>query len=98
MTPLYTVVLTFGVVHGSWSKAALNIILKIKSLSRDINTYRLTALTVVFRKILEKILKSGIEEIMLPLDMAQGGFRRGRLPLDLVFSLDTILKERIRKK
>ena len=69
-----------------------------KGSDQDINTYRPIALTVLFRKILEKILKPRIENSMLPLDIAQGGFRQGRSSLDLVFTLDSIVKEQIRKK
>ena len=98
MLPLYRAVLRSGMVPESWNKAALNMLWKNKGSDQDINMYRPIALTVIFRKILEKILKPRIEETMLPLDVAQGGFRQDRSSLDLVFALDTILKEQIRKK
>ena len=96
--PLYRAVFRSGMVPEVWNKAALNMIWKNKGSEQDISTYRPIALTVIFRKILEKILKSRIEENMRPLDVAQGGFRKGRSSLDLVFALDSILKEQIRKK
>lgn len=96
--PLYRAVFRSGMVPEVWNKAALNMIWKNKGSEQDISTYRPIALTVIFRKMLEKILKSRIEENMRPLDVAQGGFRKGRSSLDLVFALDSILKEQIRKK
>ena len=98
MLPLYRAVLRSGMVPQIWNKAALNMIWKNKGSEQDISTYRPIALTVIFRKILEKILKPRIEETMQPLDVAQGGFRQGRSSLDLVFALDSILKEQNRKK
>ena len=98
MLPLYKAVLRSGMVPEVWNKAALNMIWKNKGSDQDISTYRPIALTVLFRKILEKVLKPRIEDSMLPLDVAQGGFRQGRSSLDLVFALDSILKEQIRKK
>ena len=85
-------------VPKSCNKAALNMIWKRKGSEQDINVYRPVALTVIFRKILGKILKPRIEETVPRLDVAWGGFRQDRLSLDLVSSLDTILKEQIRKK
>ena len=73
--PLYRAVLRSGMVPEVWNKAALNMIWKNKGSDQDISTYRPIALTVLFRKVLEKVLKPRIEDPMLPLDVAQGGFR-----------------------
>lgn len=96
--PLYRAILRSGMVPEIWNKAALNMIWKNKGSDQDINMYRPIALTVILRKILEKVLKPRIEHTMLPLDVAQGGFRQGRSSLDLVFALDSIIKEQIKKK
>ena len=55
------------------------------------------ALTLVFRKILEKALLSDIHWGVGELDEAQGGFRKKRSTLDLALALDTIVKEHSRK-
>lgn len=55
-------------------------------------------LMVLFRKMLEKILKPKIDGSMLSLDTNQGGFRLGMSPLDLVFVLNSMLREQKRKK
>ena len=55
--------------------------------------YRPIALTLVFRKILEKILLSDIHGRLGDLDEAQGGFRKKRSALDLTPALDTVVKE-----
>lgn len=53
--------------------------------------YRSIALTIIFKNILEKVVKQIIENDMIPLHEAQGEFRQNISVLDQIFVLNTII-------
>lgn len=53
---------------------------------------------VLFRNISRKILKPRVEDSTPPPNLVQGVFQHVRPSLDLVFSLDPVLKEQAREK
>ena len=97
LLPLYRAILRSGNVPENWNTAALHLIWKQKGRRDDVKMYRPIALTQVFRKILEKILLTHVENKLGNLDEAQGGFRKKRSTLNLALTLDTIVKEHGRR-
>ena len=98
MCPLYKAISVYGMVPSEWNVAALQLIWKAKGRRDDVEMYRPIALTSVFRKLLEKTIKPKLKEPERRLDIAQGGFRKGRSTYDLVLALDMIVKSSNRKK
>ena len=72
-----------------------DLIWKQKGQRDDVGMHRPIALTLVFRKILEKVLLSDIHGRLGNLDEAQGGFRKKRSTLDLALALDTIVRSMV---
>ena len=72
--------------------------MKGKGRRDDIETYRCIALTSISRKVLEKTAMEQLQHFDTRLDIAQGGFRRGKNTYDLVLALDMIVRDCNRKK
>ena len=98
MIPLYRTVRAWGVVPSNWHTAVIQLIWKGKGRRDDIDKYRPIALTSIFRKVLERTIMTQLQEYGGGLDVAQGGFRKGKSTYDLILALDMIIKERSRKK
>ena len=98
MCPLYKVVAVYGMVPSDWNTAALQLIWKAKGRRDDVEMYRPIALTSIFRKVLEKIIMPKLKGLESRLDIAQGGFKKGRSTYDLILALDMIVKSSNRKK
>ena len=98
MYPLYKAVRACGMVPSDWNSAALQLIWKGKGCRDDIETYRPIALTSIFRKVLERTIMGQLQIFERRLDIAQGGFRKGKNTYDLVLALDMIIRDCSRKK
>ena len=98
MYPLYKAVRAWGVVPSNWNTAVLHMIWKGKGRRDEIDKYRPIALTSIFRKVLEKTMIAQLQEYEDRLDVAQGGFIKGKSTYDLILALDMIVKEQCRKK
>ena len=97
MYPLYRAVRRWGLVPSDWNVAALQLIWKAKGRRDDVDKYRPIALTSIFRKVLEKTMMVRLQAIGEGLDIAQGGFRKGKSTYDLILALDMIIRDRQRK-
>ena len=93
MLPLYRTILRSGIVTEKWNVAGMHLIWKQKGRYDDVGMHRHIGLTLVFKKILEKVLLSDIHGRLGKLNEAQGGFGKKRSILDLAVALDTIVKE-----
>ena len=98
MYPLYRAVRAWGLVPSGWNAAALHLIWKAKGRRDDVDKYRPIALTSVFRKVLERTITVRLHAFGDGLDIAQGGFRKGKSTYDLILALDMIVKDRHRKR
>ena len=98
MFPLYRAASIHSCVPSDWNIAALQLIWKAKGRRDDIEKYRPIALTSIFRKVMEKTILDQLQALNSKLDIAQGGFRRGRSTYDLILTLDTIIRNNRRKK
>ena len=85
-------------VPSSWNTAAVQLIWKAKGRGDDIDKYRPITLTRIFRKVLEKVTMTQLQEYEGRLDIAQGGFRKGKSTYDLILALDMIIKDQCRRK
>ena len=92
MYPLYRAVRAWGLVPSDWNVAARQLIWKTKGRRDDVDKYRPIALTSIFRKVLEKTIIARLQALGDGLDVAQGGFRKGKSTYDLIFALDMISK------
>lgn len=75
-----------GCVPSDWKRACIQPIPKKGDL-RQISNYRPISLTEVFRKLFECLILPKLSELVEPLSVEQGGFRRRRGTLDQVCSL-----------
>ena len=98
MYPLYKAICGCGLVPSDWNAAALQLIWKAKGRRDDVEMYRPIALTSIFRKVLEKTMMPRLTNLVDRLDIAQGGFRKGKSTYDMILTLDMIVKDSIRKK
>ena len=98
MYPLYKAGWACGMVPTEWNSAVLQLLWKGKGRRKDIEAYRPIALTSIFRKVLEKTTIEQLQYFDHKLDIAQGGFRKGKNSHDLVLALDMIIRDYSRKK
>jgi hypothetical protein len=77
---------------SQWNQSLMTVIYKNKGDSKDIKNYRPISLTVVAKRIFEKIIDSKLDEYKAKLHNLQGGFRKGRSTLHQVYYLTELIK------
>ena len=82
MYPLRRAVGAWGLIPSDWNVVALQLIWKAEGRRDDVDEYRPIALSGIFRKVPEKTIMVRLQEFGDSLDIAQGGFRKGKSTYD----------------
>ena len=77
---------------SQWNESLMTVIYKNKGDPKDIKNYRPISLTVVAKRIFEKIIDSKLDDYKAKLHDLQGGFRKGRSTLHQVYYLAELSK------
>lgn len=78
---------------SQWNESLMTVIYKNKGDPKDIKNYRPISLTVVAKRIFEKIIDSKLDDYKAKLHNLQGGFRKGRSTLHQVYYLAELMKK-----
>ncbi len=90
---LFALISRLVIIPTEWAKALIHPVFKKKGRAVDIVNYRPIALTVVCRRLYERLIMVKLEGAVQLLADPQGGFRRHRATHQQVFFLDQIMKE-----
>jgi hypothetical protein len=80
-------------IPDEWTQALIVPVYKQKGDNRDISNYRPIALTVITRRLYERLLLEPLKGKERLLNRTQGGFRSQRSTLDHCYTLDEIIKD-----
>jgi retron-type reverse transcriptase len=86
------------VMPSQWNNALVCLIYKQKGSAKEVKNYRPISLTIVAKRVYEKLIDSQLEETKKLLSPFQGGFRKGRSTLHQVYYLAELMQTQKQEK
>jgi hypothetical protein len=93
LSQFFNLLVEFQRSPSQWNESLMTVIYKNKGDPKDIKNYRPISLTVVAKRIFEKIIDSKLDDYKARLHDLQGGFRKGRSTLHQVYFLAELIKK-----
>jgi hypothetical protein len=97
LTEIFNLMLKLQVAPSQWNHALVCLIYKRKGDPSEIKNYRPISLTIVAKRIYEKIIDLRLDEFKAKLHDLQGGFRKGRSTAQQIHYLAELMKLRKKK-
>lgn len=94
LTTLFNKIYRTGKIPDEWKTALIVPVYKKKGSNKEIGNYRPIALTIVCRRLYERLLIRELEPAIRMISDFQGGFRRNRSTLDQILLLQEIMHKR----
>ena len=92
LSQFYNLLLEYQIAPSQWSNSLLIPIYKKKGSIDQIQNYRPISLTIVAKRIFERIIDSKLDVYKSKLHNLQGGFRKGRSTVHQIYYLEELLK------
>jgi hypothetical protein len=93
LSQFFNLLVEFQRSPSQWNESLMTVIYKNKGDPENIKNYRPISLTVVAKRIFEKIIDSKLDVYKAKLHDLQGGFRKGRSTLHQVYYLAELMKK-----